>query len=84
MDQQASPSFSGQIIMLLIFTIPIAITAHILAKEKGRNVVTWTILGSIPILNFLLMSFFVGASNLRLERKIDDLIKKAEKTSEPH
>jgi len=47
-----------------------------LAKEKGRNVTLWTILGAIPIVNFFCIWFFVGAANLSLERKIDELSKR--------
>jgi hypothetical protein len=63
------------ILMLFIF----AIIAHMLAKEKGRNVVLWTILGFIPVVNIFCMLFFVGAANLRLEKKIDQLLKTSEK-----
>lgn len=63
------------ILMLFIF----AIIAHMLAKEKGRNVVLWTILGFIPVVNIFCMWFFVGAANLRLEKKIDQLLKTSEK-----
>jgi hypothetical protein len=51
------------------------ITAYLLAKEKGRNVAVWTLLGLIPFLNLGFIWFFVGAANLRLERKIDALLK---------
>jgi len=53
--------------------------AHMLAKEKGRNVLLWTILGFIPVVNIFCMWFFVGAANLRLEEKIDRLLKSTEK-----
>ena len=63
------------ILMLFIF----AFIAHMLAKEKGRNVVLWTVLGFIPVVNIFCMWFFVGAANLRLEKKIDQLLKTSEK-----
>ena len=63
------------IFMLFIF----ALIAHMLAKEKGRNVVLWTILGFIPVVNIFCMWFFVGAANLRLEKKIDQLLKMSDK-----
>ncbi|MBT8119187.1 MAG: hypothetical protein KJN89_05665 [Gammaproteobacteria bacterium] len=68
-------SFTIPIIMLLIF----GIVAHMLAKEKGRNVVLWTVLGFIPVINVFCMWFFVGAANLRLEKKIDQLLEKTQK-----
>lgn len=47
-----------------------------LAKEKGRNVKRWTILGFIPIVNYFCFAFFIGAANVRLEKKIDELLAK--------
>lgn len=34
----------------------------------------WALLGFIPIINFLAMYYFMGAANLKLERKIDALL----------
>jgi len=65
-----------QLIFLLVMGIPVAITANLLAKEKGRNVTLWTVLACIPLLNFFCMSFFIGAANLKLERKIDELLQR--------
>jgi uncharacterized protein involved in cysteine biosynthesis len=45
-----------------------------LAKEKGRNVIKWTVLGFIPIINMFCMPFFIGAANLRIERKIEAMM----------
>jgi hypothetical protein len=59
---------------LIFFSVLIAIPAHLLAKDKGRNVPLWTILGLIPLVNYVCMFFFIGASNLRLEKKIDALL----------
>jgi hypothetical protein len=59
---------------LILISAVIAIPAHLLAKDKGRNVPLWTILGLIPLVNYACMIFFVGASNLRLEKKIDTLL----------
>jgi hypothetical protein len=58
----------------LAFSIFLAIPAYMMAKEKDRNVPLWTVLGLIPGVNFLSMWFFVGAANLRLEKKIDALL----------
>lgn len=69
-----APSFLIQLIPLLLFSMTLGITAYFLAKEKGRNVALWTVLGSIPLVNFFCISFFIGAANLRLERKIDQLL----------
>lgn len=63
-----------QLIPMLLMGIWIGFIANGLAREKGRNVTKWTILGFIPIVNFMCVLFFVGAANLRLERKLDELI----------
>ena len=59
---------------LMLISALISISAHLLAKDKGRNVLLWTILALIPLVNFVCMLFFIGASNLRLEKKIDALL----------
>jgi hypothetical protein len=61
---------------LLIMSIPLGITSRKLAEEKGRNVTLWTVLGFIPILNYICIVFFIGAANLRIERKLDHLIER--------
>lgn len=64
----------ASLIMPLIMSLAFGVIAHFLAKEKGRKVALWTILGLIPGINFFMMYFFVGAANLRLEEKIDQLL----------
>jgi uncharacterized membrane protein YciS (DUF1049 family) len=59
----------------------IAVSAHLLAKDKGRNVALWTLLALIPIVNFACIWYFIGASNLRLERKLDALMNQLNATS---
>lgn len=59
---------------LVFMSLLMAVSAYLLAKDKGRNAVLWTILAFIPILNFACMWYFVGASNLKLERKLDALM----------
>lgn len=74
MNNSSPASAIFQIVFLFFMGLPLAITAYKPAKEKGRNVVLWTTLACIPILNFLCMWFFVGAANLKLEGKIDELL----------
>ena len=76
---QADPLLS--LLPLLIISIILGFVANMLAKEKGRNVVKWTILGFIPIVNYFCIFFFVGAANLRLEDKIDQLLRNSEKST---
>ena len=59
---------------MLLLSLLMAVPANMLARQKGRNVVLWTILALIPLVNFACMWYFVGASNLVLENKIDELM----------
>ena len=74
---QADPLAS--LILPIIVAFIYGFIIHFLAKEKGRNVTLWTILGFIPVVNFFLLPFFIGAANLRLEAKIDQLISQSNK-----
>ena len=71
-----NPLFS--FVPMIIMSLAMGLIAHFLAKEKGRNVTLWTILGIIPLVNFFIMWFFVGAANLKLERKLDALVERNE------
>ena len=64
-----------QLIPFMVMSIPFAIIANLLAREKGRNVTKWTILGLVPVANWFCMTYFVGATNLQLEAKIDQLLR---------
>jgi hypothetical protein len=66
----------------MVLSIIVAINAFLLAKEKGQNVMKWTILGAIPLVNFACMWFFIGATNLRTEKKLDDILAELKKTSQ--
>lgn len=70
--QQGDPVVT--IVMFVMLSIPLAVVAHKLAKEKGRNVALWTVLGCIPVVNYFCLAFFIGASNLKLEEKIDEFL----------
>lgn len=59
---------------LILMSLLMAVPANLLAKEKGRNVTLWTVLALVPIVNFACFWFFIGASNLKLERKLDALL----------
>ena len=63
-----------QFLPLLIVSLPFGFVARALAKEKGRNVLKWTVLGFLPFINVMCVWYFAGAANLRLERKIDALL----------
>jgi hypothetical protein len=59
---------------MLLVSLGFAVVAYKLAREKGRNVALWTVLGAIPVLNFVCIPFFVGATNLELARKLDEIL----------
>jgi hypothetical protein len=64
------------LIPFLIVSCLMGFVAKALAKDKGRDVVLWTILGCIPFLNMFCIPFFIGAANLRLERKVDEVLRR--------
>ena len=70
--QQGDPIMG--LLLPLLMSVIYGVVIHFLAKEKGRKVTLWTILGFIPIINFFLLPFFVGAANLKLEDKMDQLL----------
>lgn len=61
---------------LILMSLVMAIAANLLAREKGRSVTKWTILALIPIVNFGCIWFFIGATNLNTERKLDEILKR--------
>ncbi|MBD8530716.1 MULTISPECIES: hypothetical protein [unclassified Massilia] len=69
-----APSMLAAFLPLIFMSLLMAVSAYLLAKEKGRNVALWTILALIPIVNFACIWFFIGASNLKMERKLDALM----------
>lgn len=72
--EQGNVSTLMNLLPLVIITIPLGFIARMLAKEKGRNVTLWTVLGFIPMVNYFCLAFFIGAANLRLENKLDQLL----------
>lgn len=64
-----------QFVPFVVFSMLFGIVAFLLARDKGRNVTLWTILGILPVVNFVCIWYFVGASNVRLERKVDELLR---------
>jgi len=58
----------------IIISIPIMFICRSLAKEKGKNVSLWTILGLIPVINIYSLLYLFGASSTILEGKIDKIL----------
>jgi hypothetical protein len=73
---ETQPSVFLGLLPMILFAVPTAIVANMLAREKERNVVLWTIVGAMPVIGFFGLWFFVGAANFRLEKKIDELLKR--------
>jgi len=63
-----------QFLPLVIISIPIMFICGSVAKEKGKNVTLWTILGLIPVINFYSLLYLFGASSTILEGKIDKIL----------
>ena len=61
-------------IPLLLLSMIFGFVGRYLAKDKGRPVVKWMIISFIPVINYFCMIFLIGCSNLRLERKLDELL----------
>ena len=58
--------------LLFLILVP-GITAFFLAKDKGRNVVLYTVLGAIPLLNLGVLLYLVGSTNLKMANKLDEI-----------
>ena len=69
-------------IPLLLVSVLIAIVGHFLAKDKGRPVLRWTILCIIPGVNLYCLLFLIGATSLRIERKLDEILKMQGRTTD--
>ena len=71
---QVTPTLILNFLPLAIISILFGITSFFLAREKGRNVPLWTVIGFIPLLNMFFIWFFIGAANLKTEQKLDKII----------
>ena len=63
-----------QFLPMIIISIPIMFICRSIAKEKGKDVTLWTILGLIPVINIYSLFYLFGASSTILERKIDKIL----------
>jgi hypothetical protein len=76
---QSSTSYALlSFVPILFVTFILGFVVFALARDKGRNVLLWTILGFIPIASFFCVPFLIGATNLRLEAKVDEILRKLE------
>jgi uncharacterized protein (DUF983 family) len=70
------PGLLEALFPFIILGIGFAVVAFKLATEKGRNPWLWAVLSLIPVVNLWCMTYFVGATNLKLDAKIDELLGK--------
>jgi hypothetical protein len=69
---QPNPILS--LLPLIIIMIPMIFVIRYLAKEKGKDVVLWTVLACIPFINFIILPYIVGTPSKILEDKLDKII----------
>ncbi len=62
-------------IPLLLMSLAFGILGYFLAKDKGRPLLRWTILCAIPGLNIYCLVYLIGCTNLRIEAKLDAILK---------
>jgi cbb3-type cytochrome oxidase subunit 1 len=60
---------------LFLMSLFFGFVGYFLAKDKGRPVLRWTILSVIPFANVFCLAYLIGSTNLRLEKKLDALLK---------
>jgi hypothetical protein len=63
------------LIPLVIMGLALGIVGHFLAKDKGRPVLRWTVLCVIPFINIFCLMYLIGSTNLRIEAKLDAILK---------
>lgn len=69
---QPNPILS--LLPLIIVMIPMIFVIRKLSKEKGKDVVLWTVLACIPLVNFIILPYIVGTPSKILEDKMDKII----------
>ena len=74
--EMMAPMLGLGLLPLLIFSLPLAIFGYVLGKQKGRNHIAWAVWGFIPFVNWFAAWYFIGATNLKLEEKLDQLLNK--------
>jgi len=68
------PNHVLQFLPIILLIIPTAIVVNRLAIEKGKNIVLWTILACIPVVNIVSVLYVVGTSNKKQDEKLDRIL----------
>ena len=76
MDATHEPNPVIAFIPIIVMSVIFVPVAYLLAKEKGRNATKWTLLALIPIVNLFCLYYFIGAANLKLEAKLDEVLRR--------
>ncbi len=78
---EVSPAGLVSFVPLLIYSLAFGLTSFLLAKNKGQNVVVWTILGLIPLVNMFCIGYFIGSSSKVTDDKLDKILARLEANS---
>ena len=70
------------LIMFALIMMPMIIAISILAKEKGKNVILWTILACIPLVNFFIVPYIIGTPSKIQEEKLNKIIELLNKNNQ--
>ena len=71
----ASPqSVAFMWVWLLIWTVGISGICYATAKQKGRNAILVALLGLVPFVNVFVLLYIALASNIHVEKKLDDIL----------
>ena len=63
--ENSAPNMLMTFIPLILMTLMMAIPAHLLAKDRGRNTALWTVLALVPVVNIACIWYFVGAPKVK-------------------
>ena len=70
---QVQAGHPTMLIPYIILTVFIIFIINRLAKEKGLNVILWTILACIPFLNFIILPYIIGTPSRIQEKRINEI-----------
>ena len=76
----AQPNPLISFLPLLIIMIPLIFIIRKLAMEKGKNVILWTVIACIPIVNFVILWYIVGTPSKIIEDKMDKILESLNKS----
>lgn len=76
----AQPNPLLSFLPFVIIMIPLIFIIMKLAMEKGKNVILWTVLACIPIVNIVILWYIIGTPSKRLEDKMDKILESLNKS----